>query len=428
MTQPRPRRLYRQFYVTLVASLALFAVIAGFLWHTLTEASPARQAFEILSELAQASLADAEAPRDAQQAALNDLRARVRGRVAGLALYAASGERIAAAGAPVPRPGPGRQAGGWIPGPDGRHAWAIALPDGRTLIARLPRPRPNPMLGLFFILGLITLGVAVGAYPVVRHLTRRLERLQASVEALGAGDLSARVPVDGADEVSALATSFNRAAERIEQLVAAHKTMLANASHELRSPLARIRMGIEILRADARPELREELARNIAELDALVDEILLASRLETVKQPDALDAVDLLGLLAEECARADAALEGEPVTVRGDARLLRRAARNLLENARRHGGGGPVEASVRKTPAAAAVIEVCDRGPGVPESERERIFEPFYRPAGTRERAGGVGLGLALVRQIARKHGGDARYFAREGGGSRFVLELGAAS
>jgi two-component system, OmpR family, sensor histidine kinase RstB len=423
----QPRRLYRQIYVTLVASLALFALIAGFLWHTLTDASPARQAFEILSELAQASLAEAGAPREAQQAALNDLRARVRGRFAGLALYAPDGERIAAAGAPVPPPEPGRRASGWIPGPGGRHAWAIAMPDGRMLIARLPRPRPNPMLGLFFVLGLITLGVAVGAYPVVRHLTRRLERLQASVEALGAGDLSTRVAIDGADEVSALAASFNRAAGRIEELVVAHKTLLANASHELRSPLARIRMGLEMLRGDAKPGLREELERNIAELDALIDEILLASRLDAVKEPDAVETIDLLGLLAEECARADAALDGEPVTVRGDARLLRRAARNLLENARRH-GGGTVEATVRKTQSGAARVEVCDRGPGVPESERERIFEPFYRPAGTRERGGGVGLGLALVRQIARKHGGDARCLAREGGGSRFVLELGAAA
>jgi signal transduction histidine kinase len=420
----QPRRLYRQIYVTVVASLALFAVIAGFLWHTLTEASPAKQAFEILSELAQASLPEADAPREAQQAAIDDLRGRVRGRFAGLALYSAQGERIAAAGAPLPRPEPSRRASGWVRGPEGRQAWAIALPDGRLLVARLPRPRPNPMLGLFFVLGLITLGVAVGAYPVVRRLTRRLERLQASVEALGAGDLSARVPIDGADEVSSLAASFNRAAGRIEELVAAHKTLLANASHELRSPLARIRMGIEMLRGDAKPGLREELARNIAELDMLIDEILLASRLDAVKEPDASEAVDLLGLLAEECARADAALDGEPVTVRGDARLLRRAARNLLENARRHGGGS-VEATVRRSENGAARIEVCDRGPGVPEAERERIFEPFYRPAGAREREGGVGLGLSLVRQIARKHGGEARCLPREGGGSRFVLELG---
>jgi signal transduction histidine kinase len=414
-------RLYLHIYLTVVGSLVLFALIAGVLWRTLAEVSPARQAFEILSELAQAALPDAGAPREVQQAALEALRARVRG---SLALYTHDGERLAASGGPLPAPEPGRTTGGWINSPDGRHAWAIGLPDGRWLVARIRQPRPNPLLGLFLALGLIALGVAATAYPVVRRLTRRLERLQASVEALGAGNLSSRVTVDGSDEVSALATSFNRAAERIEQLVAAHKKLLANASHELRSPLARIRMGIEMLRADASPELRDELARNIAELDSLIDEILLASRIEAVKEPES-ETVDLLGLLAEECARADAALEGDPVSVRGDARLLRRAARNLLENARRHGGGTAVEATLRKTGTGAARIEVCDRGPGVPEAERERIFEPFYRLMGAREREGGVGLGLALVRQIARKHGGDARCLAREGGGSRFVLELG---
>jgi signal transduction histidine kinase len=419
---PGAHRLYLHIYLTLVGSLVLFALIAGVLWRSLADVSPARQAFEILSELAQAALPEAEAPREVQQAALESLRARVRG---SLALYTHDGERLAASGGPLPAPEPGRTASGWIHSPDGRHAWAIGLPDGRWLVARIRPQRPNPMLGLFFALGLIALGVAVTAYPVVRRLTRRLERLQASVEALGAGNLASRVAIDGADEVSALAASFNRAAERIEQLVAAHKTLLANASHELRSPLARIRMGIEMLKADARPELREEIARDIAELDALIDEILLASRLEAVKQPDSAESIDLLALLAEECARADAALEGEPVTVRGDARLLRRAARNLLENARRHGGGTAVEATLTKTAAGAARIEICDRGPGVPETERERIFEPFYRPAGAREREGGIGLGLALVRQIARKHGGDARCLAREGGGSRFLLELG---
>jgi signal transduction histidine kinase len=417
-----PHRLYLHIYLTVIGSLVLFALIAGVLWRTLADVSPARQAFEILSELAQAALPAADAPREVQQAALESLRARVHG---SLALYTHDGERLAASGGPLPAPGPGRTASGWINSPDGRHAWAIALPDGRWLVARIRPPRPNPLLGLFFALGLIALGVAATAYPVVRGLTRRLERLQASVEALGAGDLSARVAVDGADEVSALAASFNRAAGRIEQLVAAHKTLLANASHELRSPLARIRMGIEMLKADARPELRAGLARDIAELDSLIDEILLASRLEAAKEPDPRETVDLLALLAEECARADAALEGEPVSVRGDARLVRRAARNLLENARRHGGGTPVETTLRRTAAGGARIEVCDRGPGVPEGERERIFEPFYRPAGAREREGGVGLGLSLVRQIARKHGGDARCLPREGGGSRFVLELG---
>ena len=265
--------------------------------------------------------------------------------------------------------------------------------------------------------------MAVGAYPVVRRTTRRLERLQTSVEALGAGDLATRVKIEGRDEIAALATSFNRSAERIEGLVGAHKSLLANASHELRSPLARIRMAIEMLEAGAKPGLKRELERDIAELDTLVDEILVASRLDAVAALEVREDVDLLALAAEECARFDAALDGKPVSIRGDPRLLRRLIRNLLENARRYGGGTPIDVGVTNSNGE-ALVRVCDRGPGVPEAERERIFEPFYRPAGAREREGGVGLGLALVRQIARKHGGVARCLPRAGGGSCFEVLL----
>jgi signal transduction histidine kinase len=133
--------------------------------------------------------------------------------------------------------------------------------------------------------------------------------------------------------------------------------------------------------------------------------------------------VDLLGLVAEEAARSDAAVSGEAVELQGDARLLRRLVRNLLDNARRHAGGAEVTARVERLAAGARLV-VADRGPGIPESERERIFEPFYRPAGVPETGSGYGLGLALVRQIARAHGGDARCFAREGGGTEFEVSL----
>ena len=148
---------------------------------------------------------------------------------------------------------------------------------------------------------------------------------------------------------------------------------------------------------------------------------------------DAREDVDLLALAAEECARVDAVLEGEPASVKGDPRLLRRMIRNLLENAWRYGaqspsaelhGGTGVEVVVAKRAGGGVSLRVCDRGPGVPEAERERIFEPFYRLAGARERAGGVGLGLALVHQIARKHGGEVKCLPRDGGGSCFEVVL----
>ncbi|MFN7857007.1 MAG: ATP-binding protein [Acidovorax sp.] len=286
----------------------------------------------------------------------------------------------------------------------------------------------RPPFGFLWLLGLVGLAVAVGVYPIIRRLTLRLEALQRSVQTFGEGDLSVRVPEEGQDEVADLARQFNAAAARVEALVKSHKSLLANASHELRSPLTRIRMGLELMGGQQpSPAFREEILRNIAELDQLVDEILLASRLDA-READmgTVELVDLVGLTAEECARVDADLDasasGEPVEVRGVAKLLRRAIRNLLENARRY-SSGDITVAVRRSQGQAEV-RVYDRGPGVPASQRERIFEPFYRLPGASERSGGVGLGLSLVRSIAARHNGTVHCEDREGGGACFVLRL----
>ncbi len=257
------------------------------------------------------------------------------------------------------------------------------------------------------LLTVLALSIGVAAYPLVRQISRRLERLQRGVESLGAGNLSARVPVEGKDEVARLAGSFNRAAAQIEQLVNANKTLLANTSHELRTPLARIRLAVELLQDSADAKRRAGLEQDIAELDWLVDEILLASRLDTVTQAIETQEVDLLALAAEECSRYDAAqLEGEPGVIRADPRLLRRLLRNLLENAARH-GAPPTQVRIARD-STAAIITVWDGGQGVPPAEFENVFRPFYRPSSGAQ-PGGTGLGLSLVRQIARRHGGDAR-------------------
>jgi signal transduction histidine kinase len=279
----------------------------------------------------------------------------------------------------------------------------------------------------------------------VRKLTRRLELLQQGVERWGAGELSLRVPVQGRDEVAFLAAGFNQAAQRIETLVEsdtrllaqqaallqAQKSLLANASHELRSPLARIRMGLELMGGNTNPHFRDEISRNIAELDQLIEEILLASRLDAQEADmGTVEPVDLTGLVAEECARVQALLEvghetdatGSAIVVDGVARLLRRLVRNLLENARRYSSGDiTVLLSVDQ---GRAVLSVCDRGPGVPQALRQRIFEPFYRLPGASEREGGVGLGLSLVKSIAARHGGSVRCDERAGGGACFIVEL----
>ncbi len=333
----------------------------------------------------------------------------------------------------------------------------VEMKDGQTLYIQLPRPNrpPNSPLsssrtrdwvqsppGFAWMLGLVALAVALGAYPIVRRLTKRLEGLQRGVERWGNGDLSTRLPVQGHDEVAFLAERFNAAAERVQSLLLSHKALLANASHELRSPLARIRMGLELMGQDpGSVAQRAEMARSIEELDQLIDEILLASRLDArADDPAALgprEEVDLIGLAAEECSRTGAELQVDdgsaPLLVQGHARLLRRLLRNLLENARRHGRdpatGLPAPVTLRlgrtRTERGPLIrLSVEDQGPGVPASHRERIFEPFFRLPGASEREGGVGLGLSLVRTIAQRHAGTVRCEERQGGGARFVVEL----
>jgi signal transduction histidine kinase len=401
------RRLYLRVYLAVIVSLAVFAIVAGILWRQLDDPGPQGFAFEVAGTLA----ANALPPGTDQQAALENLARNLR---ADIALYSRDRALLASVGEPLPAPREGRTRSGWLRRIDGPPAWAVRLPDERWLVARVPHHRRHPAYGLFLTLALIALAVGVGMYPVVRRLTKRLERLQAGVESLGAGELSARVAVEGRDEIAQLAGSFNAAAARIEKLVEGHKGLLAHASHELRTPLARIRMGIELVKSDVDAGRRAALLNDIAELDAMIDEILLASRLDALPTLDAVEDVDLLALAAEECARYDGvSLEGEPALMRGDSRLLRRLLRNLLENAAKH-GKPPVRVGVGRS-ALGIEVSVTDAGDGVPEAERERIFEPFMRGAGTTQ---GAGLGLSLVRQIARRHGGEARY----DGGFRVTL------
>ena len=188
-------------------------------------------------------------------------------------------------------------------------------------------------------------------------------------------------------------------------------------------------VGLELLADDNRPELRASLSKDIAELDELIGELLLASRLEALDQLEHPEEVDLLALLAEEGTRGGAEISGQPVSIQGDSRMLRRLIRNLLENARRYASGSPVEAFIEPLKSGGALLRVADRGPGVPEEDRERIFEPFYRPPTLREQGDrGVGLGLSLVRQIALHHGGVVRCLQREGGGTSFEVKLKSSS
>ena len=450
------RTLTLRIYLTVVAALTLFALGSGWLVQRHFEdqrgrvEAAVRERGEAWGDLIQRSLPGPDAAPADQTDALRDWSLRLR---VPMALDDAQGRRLGASDSyirrdldnpalagrvqrivlddgrvlRVIRPQAGRamagaRAGGAAAGEQG----VGALPGGLQLAWRLPWLPDG--LGLVVVLVLIFVAVAMGAWPVVRRLTRRLDALKKGVEAFGAGALHQRVSEEGRDEVAALGTSFNRAATRIEALLRSHQSLLANASHELRSPLTRLKMALQMwddidgANAAQRARLRQEIRTNIAELDNLVAEVLLASRLDAAAAPLQHEPVNLLALAAEEASRVGAQAQGADTQVHGDERLLRRAVRNLLENARRY-GGSELEASVIATPDNAE-LRVCDRGPGVPEAHRERIFEAFFRLPGHAEREGNVGLGLALVRQIAQAHGGSARCEPRPGGGSCFVLSL----
>jgi signal transduction histidine kinase len=460
------RSLYLRIWLTVIVTLALFAGVSGWLVQRHLDQERARNQAVLTERIAawgdliQRSLPPASAPAPVQAQALRDWSQRLR---VPMALEDAQGHRIAASDSYARREGDKASSRVMTyqirlddgrslfvmrpsmfkptgvegePGPDGgsieHHLQAF---DGHgpppLLLPGLPRG-VQPGLSLLALVIVLFIAIAMGAYPFVRRLTRRLEALKRGVEAFGEGALDRRVPVEGRDEVASLATSFNLAAERIETLVRSHKSLLANASHELRSPLARLKMATSLL-SDAAPgeaereHLRAEINTDIAELDGLVDEVLLASRLEAAPQPEHLEAVELLALAVEEGARVDAGVEGPAIAVRGEERLLRRALRNLLENARRY-GGGEIRVELVDAGATGVEIRVSDNGPGVPEAFRERIFEPFFRLPGHAERAGGVGLGLALVRQIVERHHGRIRCVAPPGGGGCFVMALPASA
>jgi signal transduction histidine kinase len=443
------RSLTLRIYLTVVLALALFALVSGLFMRSHLEdqrsrfEGAAQDRLAAWGELLQRSLPQAEASVAEQAAALHDWSDRLR---LPMALDGADGARIAASDSFR------RHEGVRSPGADDRpspRVHAIRLDDGRTLwVLRQPSPRGPPGgpmmgrppiglpgapgmpegLGLAALLLVLFAAVAAGAWPVARRLTRRLAALQQGVEAFGGGALHQRVDQSGHDEVAALGASFNRAADRIEALLRSQKSLLANASHELRSPLARLKMALAMV-DDAAPAqraaLQREIADNIGELDALVEEVLLASRLDGTSGLERRDEVDLLALATEEAARVQALVHAQGDvgrSVSGDERLLRRAIRNLLENARRY-GGGEIELTLARAPGGIE-LRVCDRGPGIPEDCRERIFEPFFRLPGHAETAGGVGLGLSLVRQIATQHGGSVRCDGRTGGGSCFTLKL----
>ena len=415
------RRLFWKVYLTMLTSLVAVAVLMGTLWWLLGE-SPQERWVAFRVHLADSLAPGSDRPTGTAADTVPPPRRRDRRRYFRLWRRRPDDRLARTTGAACHETAAGDGPGDHMPG---AHVMRIDLPDGRTVLARVMPPPGERLLRILTAVLVVVGGVGLGAFPMTARLTRQLERLRSGMERWGAGEMSARVDDSGSDEVALVARSFNQAAERVTSLLAAQRALLANASHELRSPLTRLRMGVDLWLKQPDPAGRDEIVRNLAELDELVGEILLSSRLDHPGSAlGRLDRVDLLGLAAEEAARIGAVLEGDPVEITGNETLLRRLLRNLLENATSH-GRPPVCIAVSRD-ATQACIAVSDEGAGIPPDERERVFEPFYRPAGSSEAGGGWGLGLSLVRQIAERHGGRVTCEGEAGRGSRFVVRLSA--
>ena len=396
------QRLYVQICVVVAVSLLAFAILANVVWTALGQESYDHAVFEKTTALATLLLPPPDAPPAEQERQVKTVAEALDFRIT---VWSEDGQLISASGEPSRPPDDTLARGAWTVA-KGETQFATLLPDGRWLVIDLDRiaiPSESAMFGI--ALALLAVFIVMIMYPFIRSMTRRLERLQDEVERIGSGYLGARVDVRGGDEIAKLAQSFNEAAEQIEKLVTAQRLLLANASHELRTPLARIRLGIEMLAKRDDPVRRSALQRDIAELDELINEMILMTRLDTGLSHPQFQPVDLVALVAEECARyRGCSFRGTASELPGDRRMLQHLVRNLIDNAHTH-GVPPVDVEIQEENGAIS-LTVSDEGTGIPESEQEKVFQPFYR-ARAKQNVPGYGLGLALVQRIAEAHGGS---------------------
>jgi len=269
----------------------------------------------------------------------------------------------------------------------------------------------------------------LASFAIARRLGRPLRDLEAVAREIGEGRLQSRVRLGWRQpgEVGALAESINEMAARIEKQLADQRELLAVVSHEIRAPLARLRMLVEMLRGRTADDVTiGKLEREIVEIDSLVGDLLASSRLElSMFTFRALDAGELAAEALDRAGLSPALLriETNDLSFEGDATLVARALANLLDNAARHGGGA-TGLVIREDGPTSLVMEVVDAGPGFDAETLPRAFEPFQRGRIERRGSTSLGLGLALVRRIAEAHGGAAWAENRPGGGAEVAVRL----
>jgi len=288
-------------------------------------------------------------------------------------------------------------------------------PEGHWFFIETP-----PIWGRHWINRLWMLGVVIAfCYVLARHLTGPLRRLQSAVERFGKGDFTSRVGSTRQDEVGELSKTFDQMAERIQNLVATQRNLLRDISHELRSPLSRLSVAVELARSHPQnAKALDQIEKEADRLNTLVGEVLSLARTEDMELslecvPIDLNAMlhDLVNLCAIEARQRNCQIVVDSpgdTTINADAELLRRALENVIRNALRYAPAG-TDITVRVAQTNDAVrITIRDRGPGVPPELLTRIFEPFYRVDQARNRdTGGTGLGLAIAKRAIESHAGQ---------------------
>lgn len=324
-----------------------------------------------------------------------------------------------------------------VTGRDGHTRQLVAL--SRTHSRLRPQTRQTIFLASQAVLSLLFIGLV--GWWAARSVARPVEAIRQATRRMASGELSARVGSEGQrahDELAQLARDFDAMAERIEALVTHDRSVLQDLSHELRSPLARLHLILDLAQrsedpADAARYFRQA-EQEITRLDQMTGEMLALSRLEGDIPGEHRDRIDVAALL-QECVQR-AALEAQarrivlslapsptPVSVSGSALLMERAFDNLIANAIKFSPDeGKVELAVRQGDGA-AICTIRDHGPGVPEAELPSLFRPLFRGSNA-SRAEGHGLGLAIVQRVARAHGGDVEARNAEGGGLQVELTL----
>lgn len=302
-------------------------------------------------------------------------------------------------------------------------------PMGVGLSAERISSQPLLAVGVALLLGL---AVAVGmAAWLARRVLTPVARLTQAAARIGQGEAHERLPEDGPLELAQLSQRFNLMAAQVRDLLAARTVLLAGVSHDLRTPLARMRLALELLKTQPSTAMIERLERDIERMNQLIANVLDLARGVSQEPAQPLDVGELLHELARDHATAACQVQvrwSDAAQANCRATLpelsLRRALGNLLDNALRHAPMSPVEL-VCETTAEGLRLGVLDRGPGIPAAQIDAMFQPFQRLDTSRSATtGGTGLGLAIVKELARVHGWQATLAPREGGGMQAWLVI----